>query len=62
MARLLKELAVCLLRSGKEQFETDHNKTPSEKIHNMAARFQREGRAPAAGGPREGFWEEVGAQ
>lgn len=47
--------------SGKEQLETDHNKTLSERIHNMAAKFQREGRSLAAGGPREGFWEEVGA-
>ena len=39
--------------SGKEQLETDHNKTLSERIHNMAAKFQREGRSLAAGGPRE---------
>ena len=50
-----------MLGSGKEQLETDHNKTLSERIHKMAAKFQREDRSLAAGGAREGFWEEVGA-
>lgn len=50
-----------MLGSGKEQLETDHNKTLSERIHKMTAKFQREGRSLAAGGPREGFWKEVGA-